>query len=317
MKSTEATEPARRVALVGAAGLLGREIKEQLALAGIPGGDVALFDLQEEIGLLTDYGDEARVVLDATLENLRSYGLVVFCDATGLGRRLAPAVVEAGGTVVDCTGELHADALWGGDAASLEWTAGVLGVPHPGTVLLSTLARWVSLEGAVVTLMLPASATADTGAERLARQSLQLLSLEQADDEGRRAAFDQWPDPPAGNRIADEMARLGKKAPHLMALRSPVFHGVAAATWLPRTDAAAVRDALHRAGIPVADGSDEAGVDSPARVAGRSGLHVANVHDRGDGGTWIWALVDNHLAAAAVVVEIVSIYRTVDGETHN
>ena len=59
------TDTSDRMALVGAASLLGREIKDHLAEAGFPGRAVELLDLDDEVGLLTDYGSEARVVAEA------------------------------------------------------------------------------------------------------------------------------------------------------------------------------------------------------------------------------------------------------------
>ena len=50
-----------RLALVGASSLLGVEVKDQLAASGVPRDAVTLFDLKEVAGVLTEYGDEARV----------------------------------------------------------------------------------------------------------------------------------------------------------------------------------------------------------------------------------------------------------------
>lgn len=321
------TEPSqRRIALVGAAGMLGREIKEQLALAGIPGADVALLDLDEHVGLLTDYGDEARVIVEAAAETLRGFDVVIFSGNRGVTRQFAPTVIDDGGTVVDCTGDLPADGIWRGAAsATLAAPATVLTVPHAGTLLLATLAAVLDMHGAVATVLLPASEGLERGPERLARQSVSLLSLG-ADDEDedeaagpavRRAAFDQWPEAAATIRIADELARIDVVAPRLLAVRSPVFHGISASVWLPDTDADTARAALRGAAIAIAGVDDPEAVDSPARVAGVPGLHVAAVRDDAAGGCWVWAVIDNHLAAAGAVVEIVSLYRTVEGETRN
>ncbi len=299
------------LALVGSSSVLGGDLKDMLAQVGYPGGAIELLDLEDQIGLVTKYSNEARVVLEAGEDSLRQHGLVCFCGDPGATQRFAPVVVAAGGTVIDCTGA-HASAadVTLIDAAGSPAATGFLAVPHAGTLLLATLSVGIGarLANGVAILMLPASELSDPGTEELAKQATAMLNFGDGTDEtfGRRLAFDTWPDatPPAGaaEAIRQQLAALGVPAPALTALRASVFHGTAASIYLRGVAADELRDTLRSGGILV-DTTDADGeiIDSPARVASRSGLHVCDVHDD-TGGSWLWALLDNHHAAAAAAV---------------
>lgn len=303
-----------RLALVGAASQVGQELKEQLAAAGYPGKRIELLELDEQVGLLTDYGDEARVVLQAARESLAAFRLAAFCGDPESTRRFAPAFVDGGGVAVDCTGAFAAD-----DTARLAGTPRpegpcVIAVPHAGTLLLAGLAAALGLEAATVTLLLPASERHASGPEAMARQAAQLLNYgEPGDTEesifGRRTAFDVWPDDQGvAERIADELSRLGLPCPRLCALRASVFHVLSASLWSPNGDADALRAALTAAGVRVQAPDDPRGaIDSPVRAAGRDGLRVTGLRGAGDG-AWLWALLDNYRATAAAALHELSLH---------
>jgi aspartate-semialdehyde dehydrogenase len=298
-----------RLALVGAASLLGREIKERLAESGLPGEAIVLLDLDDEAGLVTDYGDEARVVAEAAASSLRGHKIVCFCGDDSTTRQFAPIVLDDGATIIDCLGVLHEEArVWGApDAAA----ARVLTIPHGGTALLSALGEAIDLEGAAATLMLPASELHDSGPEELAQQAAALLSFDAEEKGGvfgRRQAFDMWPDAGAKGgpavRVRAELRALGATVPRLTTVRVPVFHSIAATLLLPGATAEETLAKLHDAGIGVDDEARGERIDSPARVAGHAGIRIADVRPDPAGGTWLWALADNYLMAASAVVEI-------------
>lgn len=303
---------AERVALVGATSQVGQELKGQLARVGYPGNRIELLDLEDEVGLVTDYGDEARVVLEAARGSLAAFRLACFCDSPAAARELAPAVTESGGLVVDCTGAFAGDAGPLAGDGSDPGPGDIVTVPHPGTLLLRSLAVGAGLEGAVSTLLLPASERHSGGAENMARQAAALLNFGEtsADDGeafGRRIAFDLWPDDGGvGERIAAELQRLGLSCPRLFVLRAPVFHSLSATLWIPEREPRDVADALGAAGVAV-DARDDRRrrIDSPARAAGRHGPHVASLRADG-GGTWAWAVLDNHHAVAAAALQVLA-----------
>ena len=299
------------LALVGSSSVLGGDLKDLLAAAGYPGRAIELLDLDDQIGLVTKYGDEARVVLEAAEDSVREHRLVCFCGDPVAAQRFAPVVVDAGGTVIDCT-SAHGSAndVTLIDAAGSPTATGFLAVPHAGTLLLAALSatireRFVS---AAATLLLPASELSDPGTEELATQATAMLNFGEGTEEtfGRRLAFDAWPDatPPAGaaETIRTQLAALGAPAPALTALRASVFHGTAASIYIPGAAVEELRDTLRSGGIRVeAKSSDGELIDSPTRVAGRPDLHVCGIRGEADG-SWLWALMDNHHAAAATAV---------------
>ncbi|NKB89772.1 MAG: hypothetical protein GKS06_16280 [Acidobacteria bacterium] len=302
---------ANRVAIVGPSHVLGSDLKDRLAAAGYPGDAVELLDLDEHVGLLTEYGEEARVVLEAADETLTRFEVVCFCGDHQTTERFAPAAAAAG-TAIDCTGSLALEP--GVDLVAPDGSptlSGLLVVPQAGTLLLAGIGSALDLAGAACSLALPASDFSDAGTNELSEQAAALLNFGESPDDvfGRRLAFDVWPDATrphgAGRRISAELERLGVTAPAIHATRGSTFHGVAASLYLPTHSPEAVRAAL--AEVATLDGhtNDNEPVDSPARVAGLDGIHAAGLREDPAGGSWVWLTVDNHRAATATALAAV------------
>ena len=290
---------------MGPTSLIGREVREQLAGAGCPGELIDLLDVDEEVGVLTDYGDEARVILEAAEGRLRGASLVCFCGDPEAARRLAPAALQGGGTVIDCTSAYADDsaAMLVGDATDAG-AEGLFVVPEAATLVLRDLMTAVAEfeASAAATVLLPASVGDDGAPDQLARQAAALLNFNEPDAEelGRRQAFDVVPATPAlAARIRSQLEALGVAPPRLSCFRASVFHGIAVSLSLPSVTASAVTEGLAAADLEVGR-VDENGtmIDSPGRVAGSTGVFVATVTDDPAGGCWVWAVADNHHATA-------------------
>jgi hypothetical protein len=302
---------ANRIAIVGPATMLGSDLKDRLAAAGYPGEAVELLDLDDHVGLLTDYGDEARVVLEAADASLRGFELVCFCGDPQTTTRFAPAAAERG-TAIDCTGVMSAEpdtGLLGIDGSP--HSTGLLVVPHAATLLLVELGTSIDLTSASCTIVLPASEQADAGTEEMAEQASALLNLAEMPDEvfGRRLAFDIWPDAtrPAGtaSRIRTELEQLGVTAPALRVLHGSTFHGVAASLYVPSATAKEATAML--ADVTVQDATNDGDpIDSPARVVGRDGPHV-ELRDDPAGGCWVWLIADNYRAVTASTLHAIDV----------
>ncbi len=303
---------ANRVALVGPSHVLGADLKDRLASAGYPGDAVELLDLDEHVGLLTEYGDEARVVLEAADEAFAGFEVVCFCSDAPTTARFAPAAAAAG-TAIDCTGVMSRESdvqLVGADGSPD--ATGLLAIPQSATLMLAKLGEAVDLTGASCSITLPASDLCDAGTEEMAKQASALLNLGDAPDEvfGRRLAFDLWldvtrPDGASG-RIRAELEQLGVQPPAIHAQRGSVFHGLAASIYFPDAKAAALTEALESvAEFGALTGANDA-VDSPVRVAGLDGLHVAAVRDDPAGGAWLWSVMDNHRATTAATLTAIA-----------
>jgi aspartate-semialdehyde dehydrogenase len=232
-------------------------------------------------------------------------------------------ILNAGHVALDCTGAwLHEpEALITLPAAGRvpplqPGTAIVL--PSATTQLLATVisALGDAAEGISGTVLLPASDPGDEGLDELARQCIAVLNLEDVPDSvfGRQQAFDIWPESAArggGKRSAldlDHLRELDLPVPSVAVLCAPVFHSLASTLHLPGRETADVLDRLARAGVASSaaeEPDDQDRIDSPVRMAGTSGVRVGRAWDDGDGGTWLWVLMDNVLARAEAAVSTI------------
>lgn len=304
---------ANRVAIVGATSVLGLDLKDRLAAVGYAGDAVELLDLEEHVGLLTEYGDEARVVLAAADASLSGFEVVFFCGGRQTVERFA-APAAAAGTAIDCTGSASSEqTLELVDREGSPSATGLLAIPLGATLMLEQLDAVIDLGDATCTVMLPASELSDAGTEEMAQQASALLSLGEAPDEvfGRRLAFDAWPDATrpdgAAGRIRAELEQLGVQSPALHAVRGSIFHGIAASIYIPHQDADSMAAALGPIAVIGAETDDKSPVDSPARVAGRDGLHVGELRDDPRGGAWMWLLLDNHRAITSAALRAIDV----------
>ena len=112
-----------RLALVGASSLLGVEVKDQLAASGVPRNAVTLFDLKEMAGVLTEYGDEARVFAETVSENLLTHSLICFCSDAKTATESLDAILDSGKVGIDCT------QAWSDDPRAFAWIPGVSAPP--------------------------------------------------------------------------------------------------------------------------------------------------------------------------------------------
>lgn len=315
--STEPTqhEPAR-LALVGAASLLGKEIKDQLAASGFPSNAVELFDLEVLAGVITDYGEEARVFTETVADRILGHELVCLAGDQQTAADYLVPLLEAGSLGLDCTG------AWLDDDRVFPWIPGSttpprveehrgIAIPHAAAIVLgATMAALGDLgTPAAANVFVPASELGDAGLRELSQQSVAVLNLLDVEVEvfGRRQAFDMWVPSPDHPRCAEHLAgvlrRLGLRTPAINVVSAPVFHGMALSVFAGGADADEVTAALRAGGFQVARAAPDA-VDSPAQVVGSPGFHTLAVRADG-GGAWIWSVVDNlHARAAATVAAI-------------
>lgn len=308
---------AEKLALVGAGGMVGSAIKTKLIAAGYPGSSIELLDLHEQVGLLTEYGEEARVVLEAAEDSMREHALACFCGDPDTARRFVPIVAGSGGLAIDCTGVYGTDPTARlATATNVEAVAaepGIVAISHPATLLLAELheALGEHLRGAVVTILLPASETSEAGLAELASQASGFLNLDDVDAGvlGRQLAFDTYLDarPVASSTVVRaQLVQLGFAVPAISAVQVSVFHGLAAAIRL-QAAADTVREALAAGGIVVERLNDKGdAIDSPVRATGQARVNVASIRDDGAGGSWLWALIDNFEATAAVALALIA-----------
>ena len=302
-----------RLALVGASSLLGTEVKDQLAASGVPRDVVSLFDMKEVAGVLTEYGDEARVFAETVSENLLTHKLICFCSDPAKATESLDMILSSGKLGIDCT------QAWSDDPRTFAWIPGVstpptmsdqraIVIPSAACLMLgTTLAALGRLgEQAAATIFLPASDLGKAGLQELSQQSIAVLNLEAVDSPifGRQLAFDLWPTAclrgEAQKVLRRELERLDFVPPPLQIIQAPVFHGMAMSLYVPDVDTSEVSRALLDANLIVGTGNGVQ-IDSPVQVTGTPGLHAIAVRPDHHG-VWLWLTIDNlHARAAATV----------------
>lgn len=307
---------AASVALVGAASLLGGEIKQQLSASGFPSEAVALLDAEELAGMLTEYGDEVRGMTETSFSEMLKHDLVCFCGQADFAAAQLEPLLDAERIALDCTG------AWARAAGTYLWLPGVsteptlaensaIALPSGATQLIAVAVAALGdlAHGAVATILAPASERGERGLKELSQQSVAVLNLEELEDDvfGRQLAFDLWPPPGrdtgAAAELAAELQRLDVLLPAVSVLAAPVFHGIAANFYLPAAAPDAVTGALADEAFSFdTTAADDLDIDSPVRAAGHPGIHVGAVLPDEAGGTWVWLVMDNLNARAAAAV---------------
>jgi aspartate-semialdehyde dehydrogenase len=233
------------VGVVGAAGLLGREILGLLAAeTGTIGGVRAL--AEKATGLAVEWRGGELDVETLSEERLAGLPVVVFCPGQGCSSRWSTRAVSAGAAVVDLSAARRLDPetpLVGlGELPSGESAVRVVSLPGaPALVaarLLAPLQARAGIEGLTATLLVPASSAGNAGLRELGRQSAALLGSAKVRTKRfpHRLAFNVIPEV-MGAANGEDRAEAGFRnelrrllsAPDLpiaaTALRVPVFFG--------------------------------------------------------------------------------------------
>ena len=257
-----------RVLVVGATGLVGREILSLLVERRFPVGELYLFASERSEGDELEVGDEVVRVRRLPPE-LPPADVVFLCASPEISRDLAEDAADAGALVIDLTGAWQDDPgvprAWAGRALSAA-TGGLL-VATPGSLalLLAALVRPVmafGLRRVVATALVSASSSGNESVGALARASAGLLGGTAFEEEegtvgDARRAFNVVPVADAaatGGRVIREVREIldvGTEVPfHLHVVRIPTFHGqgVTLSVELGATvDVAALEETLRQA----------------------------------------------------------------------
>lgn len=301
-----------RLALLSPTTLLGRELSEKLGERPDLWQDVTLLSLVDaEVGSLTDAAGGAAVVAQADPAAAATADVLFVCGASASYRELLTHRSPES-TVVHLdpqADEPEAVPIVAGVNLDQALPGRVLASPHPGVALLAHLLRPLLADGvrdAVATLVQPASLYDRAGLDELFAQAGRLVSLQGQEPSelfGRQLAFNLYPArrrPPGLAARARQVLGVADAdlplAVHL--LQGPIFHGFSALLHVHlRREATAdeVRQRLAASPLielsqPDAEGEDLLG---PIDVAAKDEVMVGSVERDPDGGTWIWAVMDN------------------------
>jgi len=331
-----AAREANRVAIVGAATLKGKELKEVLKDRNFPALDLRLLDDEESLGQLDSVGDEATFIQSVLPENLRGADIVFFASDATFTRRNWGLAEKAGALVVDLSYALEDEP---GGAVRAPWIerelqqVGALPhtpldstlavVAHPAAVTLALLLLRAQKAGklrtAVCSAFEPASEHGRRGMDELHGQTVNLLSFQQLPTEvfDAQLAFNMLAR--YGRRSAPTLESVEQRIlkhletitegrvvlPALALAQAPIFHGHVLSLYLEFEQAVTSANltlALSGEHVNVARPPD----DSPSNVsaAGQDEVLVEIRRDlHHECGIWVWAATDNIRIATLTAVD--------------
>jgi len=312
-----------RVAIVGAATLKGKELKDVLEERNFPAIDIKLLDDDESLGQLERVQDEVAVVQPVGRDELATMDFTFFASDQDFTRRNWKLAREAGSAIVDMSYALENES---NVPVRAPWVERELGQPmqvtlessaivtaHPAAVALALLLLRAGKAGKVHTfaasIFEPVSEHGRHGMDELHEQTVNLLSFQQMptgvfdsqiafnmiDRFGRTSPHTLES---TERRVTDHLRRLlGPNAPlpSITLLQAPVFHAHTFSVYIEMEQSVAVGDftrALTGEHVQIARASE----DSPSNVnvAGKDEIMVAvrrdSVHENA---FWLWAAVDN------------------------
>jgi aspartate-semialdehyde dehydrogenase len=321
-----------QLAVVGATGVVGREILTRLAERGHPADRVTALASERSAGVEVDYGGETLEVEAVTPESFHGIAGAFLATPAAVSLELSGALRKEGCWAVDLSSAFRTDS-----AVPLLFPQGESSAPS-GAKISSRLARSPApltsellkvlvplqkaqgLEAVTVTAMFGAAVAGNAGVRELETQTAHLLSGREAPEveEGRfpyRLAFNLIPQvggftegnlTEAEKALIDESARLGVSVPwsSVTALWVPTFYGVIASVAVSlKNDAspellAKVLGPANR--VKQIDAPGDKVYPMPMLTSSDDHLHLGRIRAMGQGQRWFsFVLAWDNAAAAA------------------
>ncbi|GMU58365.1 MAG: aspartate-semialdehyde dehydrogenase [Myxococcaceae bacterium] len=321
------------IAVVGATGLIGRQLLASLWQRDVEPDDVRLFASEKSEGEDADYAEETLPVERAGADAFRGVKAALLAAPAEVCRPLALEAQKAGAWVVDLSGAFRADTKV--PLISPGVNDGVLDRPFSGrivsvaqpptqalTAALEPLRAAFGLTSVDATILFGAASKGRSGNERLSIQTAALLNAKEPEVQvfPHRLAFNVIPgvgDFENGLSAAEraslvEVARVwgqGQGGPELTttALFVPTFHGttlILTAHLAAAADADTVRATLRAAsGLKVLDDPSVHVYPMPMLATDDAAIHVGRVRAHGTR-VQLVAAVDNTFRAAETAVDL-------------
>ncbi|MFZ3265344.1 MAG: Asd/ArgC dimerization domain-containing protein [Terriglobales bacterium] len=320
-----------RVAIVGAASLMGKEIAEVLRDRNFPAVDIRLLDDDDSLGQLEAVGDEMSFIQSIRPEQFERVDFTFFAADPRATQAKWKTACDLGNTIVDLTDSLEDEpgaavrSPWierqTGQPVTPQLQPGPVVVAHPAATVLALLAlraqKFAKVERIIATVLEPASEYGQKGMDELHEQTVNLLAFQNLPKNvfDVQVAFNMvarfGPQSSHSLHAVSERIRKhyrqlapGAVGPSLFTLQAPVFHGQAFSIYLETEQSVSVKDFSHAlAGEHVVITSPE---DTPNNVsaAGQGDILVALTADaQHKNGVWLWAAIDNLRVSALNAVE--------------
>lgn len=321
-----------RVAIVGGATLLGKEVAEILRDRNFPAVDVRLLDDGDALGQLEAVGDEINFIQSIHAEQFERVDFAFFAADARSTRNNWKVASDLGDTIIDLTYALEDEtgasirSPWverqAGQPIPPELQPGPVVVAHPVATVLAMLAlrsgKAGKIQHMVANVFEPASESGQKGMDELHEQTVNLLSFQELPKKvydvqvafnmlARYGASSNLSLQRVAERILKHYRHVGRGAPEpaLQLLQAPVFHGHGLSVYLEFDNSVTLEDISHAlAGDHVVvSGTPE---DSPTNVsaAGQGDILVSITPDATHrNGIWLWITTDNLRVAALTAVE--------------
>lgn len=320
------------IAVVGASGVVGRQVVQALALRDHPADAVRVFSSERGAGEELDFGDDSAVIEKFTPEGLKGATVVILAAPPEVARPIAEQAQLQGVWAIDLSGAFRLD-----DQVPLVVPGvndGVLDRPFPGRVVslahastqaftraLEPLRAAFGLTFADVTVLCGAAAYGNAGVAHLSKQTAELMNGKDPDLEvfPHRLAFNVIPAvgvidnglSQLERTLLVESARVwgGEKLPALTAtsVLVPTYHGltlVLSAHLGRRVDADGVRATLKAdAGLKLLDEPKENIYPMPMLTTDDASIHVGRVRALGER-VQLVAATDNAFRTADSALDI-------------
>lgn len=321
------------VAIIGAATLKGKELKDLLSERNFPAGNIRLLDDEDALGQLDSVGDEPSFIQSVTAEHLSGVDFTFFAAEEACTNKRWEMVRRAGSEIIDVTYALDVRpeaairSPWLeqelGEGHPVQLVTAPVVIAHPASVVLGLLLvrlhKRHKIRRANATILEPASERGRRGMDELHEQTVNLLSFQQLPMMvfGTQVAFNVVPSfgegaEPTMAAIEDRMLRhyraiTHKRAPvpSLMLLHVPVFHAHTFSIYIDLESPATLAEfEAALAGEHVEFIQEQPGVPSNLNAAGEQDVQIAvraDAHSKT--GFWIWAAADNLRISASLAVE--------------
>lgn len=178
-----------KIAIAGAATVLGRELKDAISESPLAAAGFVLLDEDEAQGQLDQVGDEVTIIQTIGPDAFDHVDFTFLCGSEELTRRHWSQALRSGSTVLDLSGALDQEAgvlvraPWlGSEAAAADLFTPAVVPAHPAAVtlglLLERLQQAAPVRLAAVTVLLPASEFGRGAMDELHQQTVNLLSFQ-------------------------------------------------------------------------------------------------------------------------------------------
>jgi aspartate-semialdehyde dehydrogenase len=318
------------IAIVGATGLVGKQVLEILAERLFPVGEVYAIASRQSMGREVSFGDKTLKCKDLEQFDFAKTDLAIFCAGSEVAAEWAPKAAKAGAIVIDNSSHFRMDPdvplivpEVNPDAVSGVSAKNIIANPNCSTaqlvVALKPLHDHAKIKRVVVSTYQSVSGAGTAAMDELFNQTKGIFVGDDPTPDAftKQMAFnviphidsfmddgvtrEEWKIVAETKKILDPKIRLSATC-----VRVPVFVGHSEAINIefenPMSDDDA-RDILREApGLMVVDKREDGGYITPVESVGDFATYVSRIRvdPTVDNGLWLWCVSDNLCKGAAL-----------------